>query len=181
MRQPGFVRGAFDELNSGRAGLLSARHRGHQHDRRCRDRQSEHRDLPHAFTLPAKITSSSASFQVTGGSGTACTGSVCGFSVAIYDKAKALVGATETGTSRPRFSGKNINDSSFNGGVKTLNWSSGSGVSGGKLTLDLAVTGSATRPTARRYRFWFGTTRPGCQWPTGPRKPLWISTATGPG
>lgn len=90
----------------------------------------------HAFTLPAKITSSSASFQVTGGSGTACTGGVCGFSVAIYDKAKALVGATETGTSNHVSPGKNINDNSFNGGVKTLNWSSGSGVSGGKLTLD---------------------------------------------
>ena len=90
----------------------------------------------HAFTLPAKITSSSASFQVTVGSGTTCTGGVCGFSVAIYDKAKALVGATEIGTSNHATTGKNINDNSSNGGVKTLNWSSGSAVSGGKLTLD---------------------------------------------
>lgn len=90
----------------------------------------------HAFALPAKITSSSASFQVTTGSGIACSGGVCGFSIAVYDKSKALVGATESGASNHATPGKNINDTSFNGGVKTLNWTSGSAVSGGKLTLD---------------------------------------------
>ena len=90
----------------------------------------------HAFMLPASISVSSASFQVTGGSGTACSGGVCGFSIAIYNKAKTLVGVTETAASNHASQGKNINDTSYNNGVKTLNWSSGSAVSGGKLTLD---------------------------------------------
>lgn len=90
----------------------------------------------HAFVLPARTSSTAASFQVTTGSGTGCSGGVCGFAVAVYNKAKALVGVTEIGTSNHASLGKNINDSSHNSGVKTLNWASGSGVAGGQLTLD---------------------------------------------
>lgn len=90
----------------------------------------------HAFVLPARISSSAASFQVTAGSGVGCSGGVCGFAIAIYNKAKALVGVTENGTSNHASLGKNINNNSHNSGVKTLNWASGSAVAAGQLTLD---------------------------------------------
>lgn len=85
----------------------------------------------HAFTHTFTLTSGGVGFRVNTASGTSCTGGVCGFLALIYDSTKTLIASTEAGYSGHGTSTKNINTT----GYKELDWSSGSAVSAGTLTL----------------------------------------------
>lgn len=80
----------------------------------------------YGFVMPAAITSTVLSFEVTVGSGTC--GGTCGFGTAIYNSAGTGIAYSTIGVSG---SGTNINTT----GIKELTWASGTAVSGGTLSL----------------------------------------------
>lgn len=94
---------------------------------------STNQGVCHRFTVPGVgLTSAGVGFNVSTGSGTGCTGSVCGYGFGVYDNAGTGIAYSEIGTSDHGTASKNINTPT---GVKKLLWSSGSAVSGGTMTL----------------------------------------------
>ena len=114
----------------------------------------------HRFTLLGAHQSNVIAFNVTGASGTACTGGVCAFLVGVYDSSKTLIASSELAHSNRPEPAKNINQT----GYKKITWASGSAVSNGVLTLQpgsywlcyanesptATFALAAARPTCRR-------------------------------
>lgn len=94
---------------------------------------SANQGVCHRFTVPGVgLTSSGVGFNVSTGSGTGCSGGVCGYGFGIYTNGGTGVAYSEIGTSDHGTASKNINTPT---GIKKLVWSSGSAVSGGTMTL----------------------------------------------
>ena len=92
---------------------------------------SANQGLCNLIHVPHKASWTQAAFKVTTQSGTC--GGTCGFQIGVYSMpGRSVLAKTEAGTSGNGTSTKDINTT----GWKFLNWSSGSQVSAGTLTLD---------------------------------------------